>query len=567
MLVETSSSSLLYFSLGLFSSFFLNFALTRLGTSDESTLKTTEKNELKDGSSMWCTGHNRSSRICKFRFLCYNPTFDQYLFFHGPETVIEGVPSNRFDPAFLDMSSIEDHNTQYFNYVDYPAQALESFPNIIMIDDFSVVFHRFHPGNIMHVFHDDLLPLYHTLRQFSMRKQAIDWESKLVFMEGWDEGPYIELYKLFANTGFILKRDIKMGDSLTCFRHGIIGVSKYTTWYHYGFKQPQGPLPHIALTGQYLHHFTGFIKRRLGILNGHSNSEDHYVVLCSRDNNRLIINELDLSLAIARHLNKQVIRLSLDTHSLREQIQLISHADALIGMHGSILIMGMFLPPGASLIELFPFGINPDNYTPYRTMVELPGMSISYLSWKNKIEENTITYPDEAPEFGGINHLSEKQQQDIINTKEVPTHLCCSNPYWLYRIYQDTVVDIPSFLQVLKSTVNRQRMAQFALQFHRLYPGKVVNITCGIPSDNQQPALWLSWKPPTNIHYINATDVTYEVWIQEVERDDYVAYKLDFTEYVFKDHLRSNTQYYVWIRCIVDDVEGPFGEAVECMTL
>lgn len=573
MKIGVFTPSLLYFLLGLVSCLIFNFTYRWLGASivDKNTLNATESNEsLRDGSSLWCTGRNKSSRICKFRFLCYHPIQDEYLFFHGPETVTHGVPSNRFDPALLDMSSVEDHNTQYFNYVDYPVNALESFPNITVFDDFSLIFHRFNPENIMHVVHDDLLPLYHTMRQFSHSTLSVDLEFGLIMMEGWEEGSYIELYKLFTNKGLILKKDFGRTDNLTCFRHGIIGISKYTTWYQYGFQEPQGALPYVALTGEYMRHFARFIRRRLGLENDLSNSSDSsYVVLCSREHNRLIINELDLSLAIASQLNKRVVRVGMATHSFKEQVQLIRRADALIGMHGSMLIMALFLPPGASLIELFPFGINPDNYTPYRTMVELPGMNVIYASWRNEIEENTVTYPHEIPEAGGIGHLTEEEQEDIMNAKEVPTHLCCSNPYWLYRIYQDTIVDIQSFLSVMKFTERKQKMLstrQESASYHKLYPSKVINITCQIPVKEVQPALWLSWKPPTNLLFLTTGEVKYEVWIQEVGRKDYVAFILDMSEYMFKDHLKRNTQYNVWIRCIVNELHGPFGNATECMT-
>ena len=578
MKVAVFSSALIHFLFGLVSCLLFNFTYRWLSASehDKNTLsaiecKTNALEFLREGSSLWCTGHNKSTRICKFRYLCYHPVQDEYLFFHGPDTVIDGVPANRFDPALLDMSSVEDHNTQYFSYVDYPVHALESFPNITMFDDFNLIFHRFNPENIMHVVHDDLLPLYHTMRQFSQKSTlAVDLEFRLVMMEGWNEGSYFDLYKLFTDKMLILKNYLQKENHLTCFRHGIIGISKYTTWYQYGFKEPQGALPLVSLTGGYVRHFTSLIKRRLGLDNLLSSaSGSSYVVLCSRGHNRLIINELDLSLSIARQLNKRVIRISMATHSFKEQVQLISKASAMIGMHGSMLIMAMFLPPGAILIELFPFGINPDNYTPYRTMVKLPGMNIIYASWRNQIEENTVTYPHEAPEAGGIDHLSKEEQEDIINAKEVPRHVCCSNPYWLYRIYQDTVVDIESLFKVIESVENKQKMLSVNLEStpnRKLYPSKVISVTCKAPTEEAQPALWLSWKPPINLPFFNTKEVKYEVWIQEIGREDYVAFILDITEYLFKDHLKRNTQFYVWVRCIVNNIQGPFGEVTECMT-
>ena len=571
------SPAFFHFLLGVVSYLFFNLtctwlenAVTEKESIDATQTKTNVVESLKEGSSFWCTGDSKSKRICKFRHLCYHPVQDEYLFFHGPETVIAGVPDNRFDPAVIDMSSVEDHNTQYFNYVDYPVSALDTFANITIIDGFSLIFHRFNTENIMHVVHDDLLPLYHTMRQFSQSEFSIDLEYRLVMMEGWDEGTYFDLYKLFSNKALLLKRDLQKAKHLMCFQRGIVGISKYTTWYHYGFKEPQGALPHISLTGGYVRHFTKFMKWRLGLDNGSFHASDSsYIVLCSREHNRLIINELDLSMAIARHLNKQVIRISMATHSFKEQVQLVSKASGLIGMHGSILIMAVFLPPGAKLIELFPFGINPDNYTPYRTLVELPGMNIVYTAWRNEIEDNTVTYPHETPEVGGIDHLSREEQDEIINAKEVPRHLCCSNPFWLYRIYQDTIVDIKSLLLAMESIQNKQKIMstrQEPASDHKLYPSKVINVTCQLPPEVSQPALWLSWKPPLNLPFILSGEVKYEVWIQPDGQDNYVAYILHMTEYIFKESLVRNTHYNVWVRCIVNESSGPFGTVTQCMT-
>ena len=211
MKIFVFSPAFIHCLLGLVSYLVFSFTYRWLGTSfsQNKTLNVTESRKLfvkslREGSSLFCTGHNKSTRICKFRYLCYHPIEDEYLFFHGPETIIHGVPSDRFNPALLDMSSVEDHNTQYFNYVDYPAYSIFNFPNVTVIDDFSLIFHRFNPENIMHVFHDDLLPLYHTLRQFSRNSLSVDLGFTLVMMDGRNEGTHFDLYKLFTKKTLIL---------------------------------------------------------------------------------------------------------------------------------------------------------------------------------------------------------------------------------------------------------------------------------------------------------------------------------------------------------------------------
>lgn len=47
----------------------------------------------------------------------------------------------------------------------------------------------------------------------------------------------------------------------------------------------------------------------------------------------------------------------------------------------------MFLPPGSVLLELYPFAVPSENYTPYRTMSQLPGMNLVYRAWENTHEK------------------------------------------------------------------------------------------------------------------------------------------------------------------------------------
>lgn len=421
----------------------------------------------------------------------------------------------------------------------------------------------------MHVIHDDILPLYHTLRQFSFSKDlSFDW--RLVLMEGQEAGEHLNLYKLLSSDAPLLKRDIVISKRLTCFQHSLVGVSKFTTWYQYGFKVPQGPLPRISVTGSHIRQFTTFISEQLNVSKPPDFSGSTYMVLYSRRHNRLILNEVDVALALAAKFNTQVMQISMETHSFKEQVELISHACALIGMHGSALILAMFLPPGAAVVELFPYGINPDHYTPFHTLAGLPGIGLSYAAWRNTIEHNSVTHPGDAGHAGDIHHLSEEEQTLIQNTKEVPQHLCCSNAYWLFRIYQDTFVDIPSFLQTMEYVFSESKILNAkvpeGMQYPKLLPAKVVNITCKVhlAPDVEHPSLLLSWEQPINANVFELSQLKYEVWIQKNGREEYAAYVLEMTEYVFKENLEKHTEYNVWIRCLVNDEPGPFGEMIKC---
>lgn len=94
---------------------------------------------------------------------------------------------------------------------------------------------------------------------------------------------------------------------------------------------------------------------------------------------------------------------------LKEQIQFVSKVSVLIGMYGFMLILVMFFLFGVKLIELFLFGINLDNYIFYRILVELLGMNIFYVFWRNEIEENIVIYFYEVLDVGGIDYFSEEE--------------------------------------------------------------------------------------------------------------------------------------------------------------
>ena len=196
------------------------------------------KDLINMGTSAWCTGTNHTDRHCKFHNICYFPQHEAFGFLHSPRSIMYGIPFDRFSPTLLDMSSVRDHNTQYFNYVDLPAPSLGNYGDVKMIRNTVLAFHRFNPDNLMHVFHDDLLPLFSTLRMMNATS-AVDnlpFDVQLLFMEGWQPGQYSDLYNQFSAHHPLYKRDLIGSDVVTCFTDVHFGLNKDTTWYQYGFK-------------------------------------------------------------------------------------------------------------------------------------------------------------------------------------------------------------------------------------------------------------------------------------------------------------------------------------------
>ena len=61
---------------------------------------------------------------------------------------------------------------------------------------------------------------------------------------------------------------------------------------------------------------------------------------------------------------------------------------------------------------------------------------------QNPHENASVTHPDWPQLLGGIAHLPPHEQERVRAAVPVPPHLCCEDPAWLYRIYQDTTVDV-----------------------------------------------------------------------------------------------------------------------------
>lgn len=76
-----------------------------------------------------------------------------------------------------------------------------------------------------------------------------------------------------------------------------------------------------------------------------------------------------------------LVVVSNEEYEFEEQVNIIKDAKIVVGMHGSILAMIMFCKIGTVIIEMYPFAVPSDNYTPYKTLSGLDGMNLIYRAW------------------------------------------------------------------------------------------------------------------------------------------------------------------------------------------
>ncbi|CAH1778985.1 unnamed protein product [Owenia fusiformis] len=511
-----------------------------------------------EGSSVWCSGDKHSNRLCHFKNLCYMPNHDEFVFLHSENSVYFGLPSDRYSPTLLETISIKNHSLGYFNYIDLPSTAVSNIDVDFTSGD-SLLFKRFKPDNHMHIFHDDLLPLFNSLALATNTsyKNETFLGTNIVFIDhhGVDIEWSNELYSIFTNREIIYRRNLSQTKSMVCFEHAYIGLAKSTTWYQYGFNEPQGPSGN-HVTSVEIKQFTNFVKTQLDIKPRVSD----YLVLISRKFNRKILNENELIQNLVTTFRMKVISLSVETHSIKQIIEAISVAKVLIGMHGSLLVLSMFLPPGSLLLELFPYAVPASDYTPYKNLVEIPGMNLNYKSWENSNPAKTVTYPDREPWEGGINHLDNVTQDIIKSSLTVPRHLCCDNPHWLYRIYQDTYVNTQEILEIIKPNMegdNSNNKVHSSPTYNRYIPGPVQELHC----DRRNNKVHITIEPPWQLQYLPLSTIfKYELQIETKSStgSKSIAYIITKTDFSIPDS-DPTVKYEIWARAInSDNLKGPY---------
>lgn len=488
-------------------------------------------------STITCFGNSTADRVCKVKNLCYDPPTDKFFIFKDTNSLEINTPKNR--SYLVDTTSIDGHNKFYFDYQEVHPDRYEQ-RSVRLVEKLTFMISRFHTYNIMHTVHDDFIGLYLLHRMFAPNTDgdpaySFTQDNNLFFVDSWKNLRYDYIFQLLTKNQ-IQFRELYKNEASTmpvCFRDAIVGNSKEGSWYTYGFLEPQGPIANKTVSGLMIREVASYLVKRfhlpawnenairgiIGELKGMVDdrkrtggkrdvlhrgiSDHHFITIFSRKIDRLILNEDELAKQLNRYYGLEVRYVRIEDMHLMEQISILKNTVIAIGMHGSALILSMFLPPGALLVELFPYRVPAENYTPYKTLCNLPGIRLTYRAWTNKHEENNFPHPEKPANGGGIRHLPEEEQMKILNNPTVPPHLCCSNPVWLFRIYQDTKVHIEEVMDLIDDGL--QDCAKMANvdpgDYVYIRPASIEHVYSKVENNTKkadQLDLHLSWTKPWN---------------------------------------------------------------------
>ena len=542
------------------------------------TTKSTSKRFFKKlpASSVYCQGTAKVDRICKIHNLYYYPERNLYFIVLSRESVLHNVPDfEGRKPALIEMVTIENHSVFYWDYEEAVPETFEdSLVNIVEKQTF--MFSRFHMGNIMHTLHDDILGLYHTMKQHAARNTteglpeyaSFSLDHYIQFYDDYPRATYSHLFELLTDHPLRYKSDLLQDrQQLTCFEEIIVGNSKKTTWYQYGFFEPQGPIKDKQVDGNHVRQAADFIKYRLGLVDSQAQPvppQKQFLSVFSRTKNRIVLNEDDLLKSLSRQYDLTGTFVRMEDMDFKTQVKTMMNTKVAVGMHGSILIMGMFLNPGSVLIECYPYAVPSENYTPYRTMAGLPGMDIAYRAWENKYEDANIMYPDRGSYEGGLTELSKEERQKVLDTKTVPSHLCCTSPYWLFRIYQDTKINVPEVSSLIREALKDadNKLVEWKNYSPALKPtyidGATVRCTA-VAKDDKIVGVRITWKAPWNGVRVEEYNVWEHLAFTETSTKTTFAY-LTSPKYV------DGADIGVYVRTVSDNgaTKGPYCGKMIC---
>ena len=133
--------------------------------------------------------------------------------------------------------------------------------------------------------------------------------------------------------------------------------------------------------------------------------------------------------------NVHVQSVALQDLSFRDQLLLLANTSVLIGVHGSGLVNVLFLPKGASAVEIFPYKIQRRSYEDLARI-----MGIRYSAWRNQDRSATKFHERILDTFALVGDARQKVIDNPVYTT------WAANMYW---INQDTRVNAEEITSLL----------------------------------------------------------------------------------------------------------------------
>ena len=132
--------------------------------------------------------------------------------------------------------------------------------------------------------------------------------------------------------------------------------------------------PHLCAKSELLQVFVGRILRHHGLKPSAKKADDAPLTLTwidRRTSRRLMDQDSHIQMLKKTHLGVHIDVVDFANLTMKEQLAIVQKTDILAGMHGAGLTHSMFLPPGATLVEILPPKLN---HCGFRNVAHLAGL-------------------------------------------------------------------------------------------------------------------------------------------------------------------------------------------------
>ncbi|KAF8724639.1 hypothetical protein HU200_020910 [Digitaria exilis] len=288
-------------------------------------------------------------------------------------------------------------------------------------------------GNIFHDFSDVLVPLYNTAHRYAGDVQLV-----MANVASWWLAKYAKLLReLSRHPPLDLAKAAASGE-VHCFNHAVVSLSAHKELIIEKDRSVDGNLSTPD--------FTRFVRRALSLPRdaptrlGDATGKRPRLLVISRHRTRLLLN-LDAVIRAAEEVGFEAVVNESDVgNDISEVGKLINSCDAMVGVHGAGLTNMMFLPPGATLVQIVPWGgLQWMARADYGDPAE--AMGLKYVQYEVGVGESTLK--DKFP--AGHKIFTE------------PTSLHKKGFAFIRQVLmdgQDIVVDVGRFRDVLLQVLN-----------------------------------------------------------------------------------------------------------------
>ncbi|KAK1604227.1 hypothetical protein QYE76_027900 [Lolium multiflorum] len=279
-------------------------------------------------------------------------------------------------------------------------------------------------SNAFHAMADIFIPLYNTAREYDGRVQlvATDYDRK-----------WASKYRhLLAALSVYPVIDFDADDAVRCFPSARVGIDSH---------KDLGIIPAMSRNGHTMMDFQGFLrsayslKRAWATPVNRSSGARPRLIMIPRGETRALTNEADV-IAAAREVGFEVMTVGLEVVSdLARFSEVVNKCDVLVGVHGAGLTNFVFLPRGATVVQIIPWGeLKWMSWSDYRD--PLADMGLRYAEYEVTADETKLkeVYPRDHAVF----------------TDPLSIHKQGFNMVWSIFLGQNLTLDINRFTGVMQ---------------------------------------------------------------------------------------------------------------------